>query len=382
MSKSRKTIEKIKDNRVTYLYLTNKNYANTDYHEFVDALKNNTSIEMLSVEIGNEGYMMLANVLKVNTTITEIDMRSKQSKISNKSYTTLVDTLKNNTSVTGISMDIGDYTISMSMYEVTDNCNNFCKLLTEVLETNKHITSIRIGDHISDEYCAKLVDILKDIQITYLSLYCCDINTLTCKALGELLSVSKTLQSLHVSRCDIDYSSFIYITEALKTNKFLITLGFNYCFGTDQTYMLYFSDALKVNNTLKELTLIDNCIQNSGAKVFAEALKVNRTLEILHQEDSFRDDIIVNALKFNPSIIALDSYTNDKYPYLKRNREYKQKLESGEIKNINDIILEEEIEVKVEVKVNVDKKIDKKADIKADVNWDVDWYVDCNNYDY
>jgi Ran GTPase-activating protein (RanGAP) involved in mRNA processing and transport len=74
-----------------------------------DALKVNTSVTTIDIghnTIGDEGASALADALIVNTSLTSIDLRKNE--IGNEGAATLADALKVNTSVTDIDLDYNE----------------------------------------------------------------------------------------------------------------------------------------------------------------------------------------------------------------------------------------------------------------------------------
>ena len=88
----------------------------------------------------------------------------------------------------------------------------------------------------------------------------------------------------------------------------------------DTNFYTKFSDALKINRTLTNLT-IEAPIQSYGVETLAAALAVNRTLQrifiaITDENARYILDAFVNVLKANETLIELEL----KYPYMGTNR--------------------------------------------------------------
>jgi hypothetical protein len=101
-----------------------------------------------------------------------------------------------------------------------------------------------------------------------------------------------------------------------QTIKSLVLPRPNY----DTNFYTKFSDALKINNTLTNLT-IEAPIQSYGVETLAAALTVNRTLQrifiaITDANARYILDAFVNVLKVNETLIELEL----KYPYMGTNR--------------------------------------------------------------
>lgn len=101
------------------------------------------------------------------------------------------------------------------------------------------------------------------------------------KELAKALKSNQTLKVLHLMNCKIYTGSVKQIAIALRRNKTLKKLYLSNNKMTDQGVQAL-AEALKVNKTLKVLDLsFNNKIRLDGFKALAEALKINRTLKSL-----------------------------------------------------------------------------------------------------
>ena len=75
-----------------------------------------------------------------------------------------------------------------------------------------------------------------------------------------------------------------------------------------------FAEAVKVNTTLKELILSENCISDTGVSSFAEAIKLNQTLTQLHFSGMDISDAgvasLAEAIKVNKTLSSLSVNTH------------------------------------------------------------------------
>ncbi|MBW8308218.1 MAG: hypothetical protein K0M45_01015 [Candidatus Paracaedibacteraceae bacterium] len=117
-------------------------------------------------------------------------------------------------------------------------------------------------------------------------------------ALGEALKVNKTLTSLDLYGNQIGEPGGIALGEALKINTTLTSLNLrmNHIgdFGAEAL-----GEALKTNTTLTSLKLYGNKISDSGVVALDEALKVNTTLTSLNLDGNKIDygiEKVINSL--------------------------------------------------------------------------------------
>lgn len=146
---------------------------------------------------------------------------------------------------------------------------------------------------ITPQVIRDIADILKNGTLTSLAFYNSrgdsqDMNVEICKVLGEALSTNRTLTYFRIYESfDIAMhnSGIIAIIEALKFNETLQEVimvqidpgpGWAKCLG----------EALQVNQSLMVLELlVENNIDDEGGKAMAHALQVNTSLEILSFAD-------------------------------------------------------------------------------------------------
>lgn len=146
----------------------------------------------------------------------------------------------------------------------------------------------------------------------------------------DILKKNKFLRTLDLSKCNIKYI-LPKITETLyETNLQYLNLHDN-----NITYNIVdLIDGLKNNNTLTNLNLSKNNLQDDNIYILAEILKNNNTLQKINLSDNFISDngftFIINALVNNSSIVSLNlSYNNiidlilDQYPLLDNFRKNK-----------------------------------------------------------
>ena len=113
-----------------------------------------------------------------------------------------------------------------------------------------------------------------------------------------------SLRELWLSNNDIDDTGAKALSEALKVNKSLLRLyiGSN---GIGNEGAAALAEALRVNNSLTRLHLDNNNIGSEGARVFANALKANDSLKVLFLNAENSGALMADTLKVNKSITKL-----------------------------------------------------------------------------
>jgi Ran GTPase-activating protein (RanGAP) involved in mRNA processing and transport len=242
------------------------------FNTVILGLKKNIPITVLSLKINDNGTKKIAEALKINRTITRLDLNNN--KISNDGTKVLAEALKINTKLETITLyhnNIGD---------------DGAIAIAEALE--QHIT-------------------LKTIWLNMNK-----ISDKGAKALAEALKTNKTLILFNISNNNIGYDGGIAIADALKINTTLLDLNLSENKINDGA--VYIADALKINTTLLNLNLQQNYIKNNGAVKIAEALIVNKTLLDLNLcGNNIRYGVIpiANALEKNTTLTNLNLSIND-----------------------------------------------------------------------
>jgi len=210
------------------------------------ALKSNsiptTSLDLSSNEIGDENAKLLANALKVNTSLTELNLFS--SNIRNDGAVAIFDALKENKTLKNLNM--------------ASNRISFVggKAACEALKINSTLTLLNL------EYS--------------------DLGPKGAQYISLGLKENKGVTELNLNANSIADYGLQYIAEALKVNRTLSRLMLDVNnIGVDPDGCHLLAEALKVNNKLKELHLKRNVIEDVSAGFIVSCLSQNKTLCIL-----------------------------------------------------------------------------------------------------
>ena len=129
-----------------------------------------------------------------------------------------------------------------------------------------------------------------------------------CQALGRLLSTSKSLTKLDISRRSLVDPGIEYISNGLKQST-LHNLDVSHC-GLDSNGAHLIADALCYNHTLRELDMNGNPIGDDGATTLAQMLIRNQTLKTLDMRDCYIVELgaikLAEALCLNSTLTEID----------------------------------------------------------------------------
>ncbi|KJE90896.1 hypothetical protein CAOG_009498 [Capsaspora owczarzaki ATCC 30864] len=203
-------------------------------------------------QIGNDGAQAVAEALKVNTTLTHLELRENQ---------------------------IGDVG---------------ARAIAETLKVNKTVMEVALSwNQISDAGARAIAETLKvNTNLRWLTLSSNQVGDAGARAIAETLKVNTTMKRLFLYHNQIGDAGAQAIAEALKVNTNLIWLHLKVNRIGDAGAQAI-AAALKVNKTLTELTLENNCIGQVGIQALDEARKVNGILTKLDIQDQ------INPLAFS-----------------------------------------------------------------------------------
>ena len=240
---------------------------------------------------------MLCLVLRVNTSLTSLDLRYKS--IGGEGASSLSEALRVNTSLTSLYLSdnsIGDEGASS---------------LSEALRVNTSLTSLNLSDSsIGDEGASSLSEALRvNTSLTSLNLRYNSIGGEGASSLSEALRVNTSLTSLDLRFNSIGDEGASSLSEALRVNTSLTSLDLRFnSIGDEGASSL--SEALRVNTSLTSLNLRCNSIGDEGASSLSEALRVNTSLTSLYLcGNSIGDEgasSLYEALRVNTSLTSLD----------------------------------------------------------------------------
>ncbi|KAL0229191.1 hypothetical protein GEMRC1_013811 [Eukaryota sp. GEM-RC1] len=257
---------------ITYINLTQNSIGPERTRVLVEVLKVNSTITHVDLgdnSIGPEGARALADVLKVNSTIVEIYLKSNS--IGPEGARALADSLKVNSTITYINL--------------TQNSigPEGARVLADALKVNSTITHVDLGDnYIGPEGARALADALK-VNSTIVDIYLTQnsIGPEGARALAGALKVNFSVTSVDLSYNHIEIEGVRALADSLKVNSTItyISLTQN-SIGPEGARAL--ADALKANSTITDIYLGDNIIDTEGARALADALKVNSTITYIN----------------------------------------------------------------------------------------------------
>ncbi|KAL0239380.1 hypothetical protein GEMRC1_009488 [Eukaryota sp. GEM-RC1] len=180
-----------------------------------------------------EGVVALTDVLKVNTTITSIDLGNNSIGVAGARA--LAEALKVNLTITCIEMSgnsIGE---------------EGAKELAEALKVNSTITSVDLSENFLGDEGAK--------------------------ELAEALKVNATVTAIRMSGNSIGDEGARELADALKVNAIVNCVDLSENFIGDEGAEAL-ADTLKINSKMTSINLRENYIGDEGAEALVEALKV------------------------------------------------------------------------------------------------------------
>ncbi|XP_004345402.1 hypothetical protein CAOG_05812 [Capsaspora owczarzaki ATCC 30864] len=241
-------------------------------------------ISLREKQIGEAGAHAIAEALKVNKTLTVLDLGNRQIGVA--AVKALAEAL--NVSTTLTTLDLGHTEI--------DHVD--IQAIAGALKVNTTLTWLNLGENrIGDVGAEAIAEALKvNKTVTKLDLQQNQIEDEGAQAIAEALKVNTTLTELNLSQDEIGGVGGQAIADALKVNKTLTKLDlFENPIGDAGAQAI--GEALKVNTTLPSLHLYNNQIGDDGAKGIAEGLKVNKTLTFLYLKDNFLTNAGRRALR-------------------------------------------------------------------------------------
>ncbi|KAL0242942.1 hypothetical protein GEMRC1_005505 [Eukaryota sp. GEM-RC1] len=294
-------IEALKTNTtVTSVNLEDNSIGDEGARALTEAVKVNASVTGIDLgfnyRIGDEGTRALAEALKVNAAVTSIVL--SENSIRAEGARALAEALKINASVTSVNLVsnyIGDegaralaeaLTVNTSVTSIVLSENSIrakgARALAEALKVNTSVTSIVLSENsIRAEGARALAEALTvNTSVTSIDLRFNDIGDEGARALSDALKVNTSVTSVNLTQNSIRAAGARALAEALKVNAFVTSVNL-YCNSIGDEGARALADVLKVNASVTLLVLGSNSIGDEGAGALAEALKVNHRVEIL-----------------------------------------------------------------------------------------------------
>ncbi|KAL0239861.1 hypothetical protein GEMRC1_009969 [Eukaryota sp. GEM-RC1] len=223
---------------------------NSNFRTLTEALKTHPTITHLNLKYSSEGAVVLGEVLKVNSVITQIDLCDNS--IGNGGVISLAHALTTNSTVTCLKLR----KISID--------STGAVALSEMLKVNSSIRNLVLDNN----------SIGNDGVI----------------ALANMLMVNSTVLKMDLKFCSIGMPGVLVLTEALKVNSSIseMNLGYNFIGNAG---IISLVEAFKVHSSLTVIDLSSNCIRDTGARALVEAFKVHPSITRINLRSNFIGDV-------------------------------------------------------------------------------------------
>lgn len=305
--------EALKVNRsLTWLTLYNCN----DVTELAEALKVNCSLKSLGFYNNNDksdnvrGVHALAAALKSNVTLIALNLNG----CNFKDITALATVIKVNRSLTVLGLggntfgDTGSNALAAALkVNVTLTSLNLRQCdLKDISELAKTLQAHRFLQHLS-LCCNRIAGTVKalgaalkkNVALITLTLQECDLEDVT--DLAEALKFNHSLTYIDLYKNQFGDTGGNALGTALKVNVTLTELNLGYCGLKDITGL---AEGLKINRSLKNLYLCFNQFDEKASMALGGALKMNVTLTSLNLVNCNLKEIteLAEGLKSNRSL--------------------------------------------------------------------------------
>ncbi|KAL9976659.1 hypothetical protein ACROYT_G013983 [Oculina patagonica] len=270
-----------------------------------ETLKINTTLTRLDLrgkQIDDNGARSLSEVLKVNASLTNLDV--SENKIGHRGAKSIFEALEHNATLTSLNA-------SKNNIGVVGACS-----LSSALKHNATLTNLNVSqNNIGPSGAVSLSSALEhNATLTNLDVSQNNINPSGADSLSSALEQNTTLTNLDMSKNNIGPSGADSLSSALKQNATLTNLNVSqnniYPSGADSL-----SSALEQNTTLTNLDMSKNNIGPSGADSLSSALKQNATLTNLNVSQNNINpsgaDSLSSALEQNATLTYLDMSKNN-----------------------------------------------------------------------
>jgi Ran GTPase-activating protein (RanGAP) involved in mRNA processing and transport/GTPase SAR1 family protein len=292
--------------------------------------------------MGEAGALALGEALKVNTSLTELDIR--KSPIGR--FATLIFLgLKENKTLTSLCFEkcqIGDESAQAiaDALMVNSSLNSFsvhggtisavgARIIAKSLEENTSLTSVGLGNYKIGNEGAEAIAHAMTVQASLalslsletppfgfrlLYLSSCSIGDAGAEAIGEALKHYPSLETLRLANNNIGDAGGHSIGQALSVNDSLkwLELSGNQIGDMGSSAI---GAGLSVHPSLENLDLRENRIGSAGARALAKALSINTSLRELGLAKNPIDDqgaqAIALALRANPYLKRLQLDVGD-----------------------------------------------------------------------
>lgn len=273
------------------LRLAKQTCASSDAMVIAEAMKMNESIKTLVMRDNSIDSDCLADALRVNSTITHLDLCRCNGRSS------LIEAIATNQALLWLDLS---------------SCRGLDGIaVAKLLKSNNTLQYLDLNNTSLTGVSEIGVGLAANSSLKHLFLSSCFGESAVAKSMGDALLLNTTLCTLDLSNNSISSKGLRYLCSMLLTNRTLTHLNLR-SNTVCEIGMCALAEVLKVNHVLKELYLDDNIATNIGLAALANSLRVNWTLRRLTVTNNFEDDEDedqfdvsehIDALRFNGSLI-------------------------------------------------------------------------------
>ena len=277
-----------------------------------------TNLDLRSNRIGDSDAQALSDALEINTTLTKLDLSDNSIGASGARF--LSTAIKINASLTTLNLARNKITCEprhgaprrpFEIAMLPTFCNiGKCTFPEALKKLDEFFTGM---DETMDDYgLFSLSESLKtNTTLTNLNLEGNEIDRCATFYLSESLKTNATLTTLNLRGTSVSHFGSKCLSLALKTNGTLTSLNLSHS-GISAHAL---SEGLKVNTALTSLDLASNGIDDNAAKALFDVLLVNATLTTLHlgwnKIGAKGTQYICEALARNNTLTSLDFSWNE-----------------------------------------------------------------------
>ena len=277
------------------------NLTDSNPIEFGKLIKNNSTINL---SIGYKGlkddtFINIFNELKFNTKLQKLNIFSaKQTK---ESYNCLGNALKLNSTLTDLNIE------NNSNFK-TDGSNTIFKSLF----SNHTLTKLNCSScEINDGNCKIISNCLKvNKGLKWLSLSVNEITDVGFNLVMDSLTKNSTLKTLMLNYNKISFKESKSMIQFLKLNKSLTSLSISEHGGVNIQSINEFIENLTFNNSITELDLSSLSLDDSSSKILSNTLLENKCIQKIDVSQNKITNVgfklIYNSLQFNKIIKSID----------------------------------------------------------------------------